>query len=142
MVESSRQPLRPVPGTWYWWYRCGTCQAWRAASEDETRGQALPLQVAGTLFIECVCSSPLGISWAKLRSYEADSRGMPSTTIASRRVPIYWGDLITVQFSAGRKGEHEAGVYEFWAAFDKAGRGFVARCKAGLDPGGRFRRME
>jgi hypothetical protein len=64
-----------------------------------------------------------------------------TTTIAGSDVPIAAGELVTVHFSAGRGGQVEAGVWEFWTIFnDRAGS--TARCLQGSDPGERFRRME
>ena len=64
-----------------------------------------------------------------------------STVIATRLVPLLDGELVTLQFSGGRGGEDEAGLWEFWAAID-AEAALTARCRVGSDPGERFRRME
>jgi hypothetical protein len=64
-----------------------------------------------------------------------------STVIAARDVPVLDGDLVTLQFSAGRGGEDEAGLWEFWSAIDSKAA-LTARCRVGSDPGERFRRME
>src|SRR5437016_5040525 len=64
-----------------------------------------------------------------------------TTSIGGRDVPIEEGDVPIVYFSAGRLGNSEAGLYQFWTAVSK-GRGTTARSRAGSDPGERFRRME
>ncbi len=64
-----------------------------------------------------------------------------TTKIAGRDVPIEAGELVTLQFSAGRGGKVEAGACEFWTVFNDS-RCSTARCRAGNDPGERFRRME
>ena len=64
-----------------------------------------------------------------------------TTTIAGREVPVEPGRLVTVQFSAGRGGPAEAGVWEFWTIVNDEAAS-TARCREGHDPGERFRRME
>ena len=68
-----------------------------------------------------------------------------TTKIANKHVLIEPGQPISIRFSAGRLGENEAGVYEFWTVY-KVENGTVikctARCHQGSDPGERFRRME
>jgi len=67
---------------------------------------------------------------------------LPRTTkIAGRDVPIEQGDPPIVQFSGGRRGKSEAGLYEFWTVFNRSGH-CTARWPVGGDPGDRFRRME
>ena len=43
---------------------------------------------------------------------------------------------------AGRFGESEAGVYEFWTAFNNTEKPITGRSPQGDDPGERFRRMK
>jgi hypothetical protein len=64
-----------------------------------------------------------------------------STKIAGRDVPIEPGDLVTIQFSGGRGGQAEAGMWQFWTIFNDRLQS-TARCREGSDPGERFRRME
>lgn len=48
------------------------------------------------------------------------------------------GDALTVHFSGGARGEHEAGDYKFWSTSN--GSHTVRR--PGDDPGERFRKMK
>ncbi|MCH9016031.1 MAG: hypothetical protein IH877_10140 [Gemmatimonadetes bacterium] len=64
-----------------------------------------------------------------------------TTKIAGRDVLLEAGEVITLQFSAGRGGKLEAGAWEFWTVFNDGSRS-TARCRPGSDPGERFRRME
>ncbi len=64
-----------------------------------------------------------------------------TTRIAGRDIPIADGGLSVVHFSMGKSGADEAGDWEFWSAFDGS-RSVTGRCRQGVDPGERFRRME
>ena len=64
-----------------------------------------------------------------------------STRIANRDVPLRSGDLVTLEFTAGRGGKDEAGRWEFWTPVDSRAA-LTARCRPGVDPGKRFREME
>lgn len=64
-----------------------------------------------------------------------------TTQIASRTVPVQAGDVVTLTFIGGRGGADEAGEWEFWAAVT-SDTSLTARCRAGDDPGERFRRMQ
>ncbi len=68
-------------------------------------------------------------------------RVLNTTRIAGRTVPVEPGDVTTCRFSAGHHGKSEAGEWEFWTIYNDTSR-FSARCRAGRDPGERFRRME
>jgi hypothetical protein len=64
-----------------------------------------------------------------------------STTVAERDIPIEPGDATVVLFSAETPDDSMAGDWEFWTLFDGS-RSVTGRCRAGQDPGERFRRME
>lgn len=66
---------------------------------------------------------------------------MNTTKIADRDVPVESGEVVTRRFSAGRHGESEAGDFEFWTIF-RDRYSYAVRCRAGADPGERFRIME
>jgi hypothetical protein len=63
------------------------------------------------------------------------------TEIAGRYIEMHGGPRSVVTFSAGRAGPQEAGDWEFWTAVRGTDR-YVIRCRAGADPGERFRQME
>lgn len=65
-----------------------------------------------------------------------------TTTIAGRDVPFQGVETAIVEFSGGRRGETEAGPWEFWTVFNHEGRECTARCRAGEDPGERFNKTE
>jgi hypothetical protein len=67
---------------------------------------------------------------------------MSMTKIAGRDIPIESGAPSLVKFSHVESGETEAGsTWEFWTLFDDS-RTVTGRCRQGIDPGERFRRME
>ena len=63
------------------------------------------------------------------------------TKIAGRDIPIESGAPSVVHFSNGKSDELEGGPWEFWSVFDDS-RTVTGRCRPGIDPGERFRRME
>lgn len=67
---------------------------------------------------------------------------MRTTKVANRDIPIEEGQLVSIRFSGGRGGKSEAGVYEFWTAFNNNEKPITGRSPQGSDPGERFRRME
>jgi hypothetical protein len=78
--------------------------------------------------LEILCGNRIGHNHA-----------METTNIANRDVPIKPGAKTTVTFS-GEKGTDEAGAWEFWALVTSNWID-VGRCRAGDDPGERWRRM-
>src|SRR5262245_506087 len=66
---------------------------------------------------------------------------MSITKIAGRDIPIESGAPSLVKFSNVQSDEIEAGTWEFWTLFDNS-RTVTGRCRQGIDPGDRFRKME
>jgi hypothetical protein len=62
-----------------------------------------------------------------------------TTKIAGKDIPIDEGALSVVNFSLSNSGDIE--VWEFWTLYDGS-RSVTGRCRQGVDPGERFRRME
>ena len=67
---------------------------------------------------------------------------MEKTKIGEREVPIKPGAKTTVRFSGGNGGPEEAGEWEFWTVVGPERGGDIGRCRAGGDPGERWRRMQ
>jgi hypothetical protein len=67
---------------------------------------------------------------------------MTTPKIAGRDVRIEPGEPTAVPFSRGALGEHEAGLVPVLGCFNDDGKGVIARCRPGADPGERFRIME
>jgi len=67
---------------------------------------------------------------------------MEKTKIGEREVPIKPGAKTIVRFSGGNGGPEEAGEWEFWTVVGPERGGDIARCRAGGDPGERWRRMQ
>ena len=67
---------------------------------------------------------------------------MDKTRIGTRDIPIKDGRKTLVRFSGGKGGPEEAGEWEFWTVVGPERGGDIGRCRAGADPGERWRRME
>jgi hypothetical protein len=67
---------------------------------------------------------------------------MEKTKIGAREIPIRRGAKTIVRFSGGNGGPAEAGDWEFWTVVGPERGGDIGRCRAGADPGERWRRME
>jgi hypothetical protein len=63
-----------------------------------------------------------------------------TTNIAGRDIPIDEGAPSVVSFAQGQSGDVEA--WEFWTLYGDGSRAVTGRCRRGVDPGERFRRME
>lgn len=66
---------------------------------------------------------------------------MAATKITDRDVPVEDGPRTIINFWVAKGGAEEAGPREFWTA-EGPGRGSVACCWPGVDPGEPFRRAE
>ena len=66
---------------------------------------------------------------------------MDKTKIGEREVAIKRGPKTIVRFSGGKGGPEEAGEWEFWTVVGPERGGDIGRCRAGADPGERWRRM-
>ena len=67
---------------------------------------------------------------------------MSNTRIGARDIPIKDGRKTLVRFSGGKGGPEEAGDWEFWTVVGPERGGDIGRCRAGGDPGERWRRMD